>query len=196
MQDCGLVTVEAYDDGFFPVEYKGGRGDTYVVGVKTCGSSRIINIAASRIIVDGGWTHVAVREMSRLLGGGVIMLDGVTYAGFDVVDPFSLSSETGKPVIAVQLHPLNLERVKAALLKHFADWEERFRVIRDYYNSLVPVETPWRPIQVAYTGISLGEAVSILRQTCIYSPEPEPLRIADMIASSLSRLWLNQCVLC
>ncbi|WP_042666803.1 DUF99 family protein [Desulfurococcus amylolyticus] len=182
--------IEAYDDGFFPPEFKGGRGDTFIVGVKTSGF-RVLDIAVSRVLVDGGETYKRIVEMSGLLNGELIMLDGVTYAGFDVVDPFLLHSETGKPVVAVQLYPLNLERVRSALLKHFPDGEERFRVVRNYYESLIPIETAWRIIQVMAVGIDLGRVVRVLRHVCIYSPEPEPLRIADKIASSLSKLFIS-----
>jgi len=179
--------IEAYDDGFFPVGFKGGRGYTYIAGVETSGESSILDIAVSRVIVDGRGTQRVITEMSRLLGGEVILLDGVTYAGFDVVDPFMLHEETGKPVIAVQLYPIDIDRIKAALAKHFTDGMERFRIISQYYSRLAPVETAWRRIHVAPVGIGLEDAAMVIRNTCIYSPVPEPLRIADWIASSLSR---------
>ncbi|MCY0868539.1 MAG: DUF99 family protein [Desulfurococcus sp.] len=196
LEDSAPGVYEAFDDGFFPAEFKSSRGDTYIAGVEATSSFRVVRITLARIPVDGGQAYKAVLNASRQLQGSVVFLDGVTYAGFDVVDPFSLNVETGKPVIAIQLYPLNLERIRRALVKHFNDWRERFKVIESYTKSLTVVDTPWRPIEIAPVGVSLEEAIRILRRTSIYSPEPEPLRIAGRVASSLTRLMHQGLIRC
>lgn len=181
------TSIEAYDDGYFPPHYKGGRGSTYVVGVEVRNLTDTSKIAWSLVTVDQNTTMNAIVNISRFLNGELILLDGVTYAGFDVVDPVYIYRATGKGVIVIQTHSLNLDKIKKALQKHFTDWNERYRVIEYTYRKMVYVETPWRTIRVYAEGIDLGYAIDIVRGSCIYSPIPEPLRIADKIASALSR---------
>ncbi|MEM0000904.1 MAG: DUF99 family protein [Desulfurococcaceae archaeon] len=184
-------TVEAYDDGFFPVRYKGGRGVTYIVGVEVSEQIDVRRIAWSMVRVDLNTTEHAITAISRNLKGSLILLDGVTYAGFDVVDPARLSNSTGKGVVVIQTHPLNLPRIRSALQKHFADWYERYRVIEDVYKNMIYVETPWRTIKIHVQGVDVYEAICTVKRLCLYSPVPEPLRIADKVSSALSRLLLR-----
>lgn len=183
--------VEAYDDGFFPANYKGGRGITYIVGVEVNEQIGVRRIAWSTVKVDLNTTEHAIMAISRNLGGSLILLDGITYAGFDVVNPARLSNSTGKGVIVVQTHPLNLTRIRLALQKHFTDWYERYTIIEDVYKNMFYVETPWRTVRIHVQGINVNEAISVVKRLCLYSPVPEPLRIADKISSALSRLLLR-----
>jgi len=186
------LLLEAYDDGFFPYYFKARRGKTYVVGVEVEGPSLLRKVVVGVVKVDGRDTLGVIKDISKSMSGQVILLDGVIYAGFDVIDPHELHSSTGKGVIVVQLYPLNLNSIQRALQEHFEDWSERFSVIRDVYSKMVRVETPWRILEVYSTGLSFSEALSILKESCIYSPVPEPLRIADKIASALSKIHMNK----
>jgi endonuclease V-like protein UPF0215 family len=186
------VVVEAYDDGFFPYHFKARRGHTYLVGVEVEGASQTRRIASGLVRVDGRDVTKTIVSMSRSMRGSVVMLDGVIYAGFDVVDPHELYSQTGKGVLVVQLYPLNLTSIQVALQEHFEDWRERFELIKSVYSRVVRVDTPWRVLEVYYVGLDFHDVVAVLRRTCIYSPTPEPLRIADKIASTLSRLDVNR----
>ncbi len=182
--------LEAYDDGYFPYYFKARRGLTYIAGVEVEDAYIPRRVAIGVVRVDGGDTHKVIREMSSSMEGDVILLDGVIYAGFDVVDPHDLHNSTGKGVVVIQLFPLHLERIKRALQEHFDDWSERFSIISSVYNKMIRVETPWRLIEVYSVGLEFREVLGVLRETCIYSPNPEPLRIADKIASAISRLYV------
>lgn len=184
-------TIEAYDDGFFPVHYKGGKGKTYIVGVEVGERAKVKRIAWSTVWVDLNTSMQAIASISRTFNGTIMLLDGVTYAGFDVVDPLELSLATGKAVVVVQTHPLDLTKIRLALQKHFADWSDRYHVIERVYKRMMLVETPWRTIRVFIEGISTDDAISMVRSTCVYSPVPEPLRIADKVASALSRMFIR-----
>ncbi|MGC8982436.1 MAG: DUF99 family protein [Desulfurococcaceae archaeon] len=179
--------IEAYDDGYFPRAHKGGKGFTSIAGVLADSPSRAVKLAWSFVRVDANTSEKTIINISNLLGGDVILLDGVTYAGFDVVDPERLYVSTGKAVIAILTHPLNLSRIERALRKHFADWKERFTTIKSVYEKAFYVETPWRTLRVYSVGIAVDNATDLIRKLCIYSPIPEPLRIADKVASAISR---------
>lgn len=147
-------------------------------------------VAWSMVRVDSNMSERAILEMSRFFNGTMILLDSVTYAGFDVVDPSYLFNATGKSIIVIQTHSLDLARVKKALQKHFPDWCERYKVIDETYRRMIPVETPWRVIKILALGMHVEDAIKITRRLCLYSPIPEPLRIADKIASAISRTFL------
>ena len=180
-------SIEAYDDGYFPRAHKGGKGFTSIAGVLADSPSRAVKLAWSFVRVDANTSEKTIINISNLLGGDVILLDGVTYAGFDVVDPERLYVSTGKDVIAILTYPLNLSRIERALRKHFADWKERFTTIKSVYEKAFYVETPWRTLRVYSVGIAVDNATDLIRKLCIYSPIPEPLRIADKVASAISR---------
>ncbi len=186
------MLVEAYDDGFFPYYFKACKGSTYIVGVEVEDFHSVRKVAVGLVKVDGRSTLRVIRDISISMSGSVILLDGVIYAGFDVVDPQELYNNTGKAVIVIQLYPLNLKSIEKALREHFVDWSERFNVIKSIYSRMIRVETPWRIIEVYSIGLDFNTAVTVLRRSCLYSPMPEPLRIADKIASALSRLHINQ----
>jgi len=181
--------IEAYDDGYFPPAFKGGRGDTLIVGVEVSPELHVERVALSRVRVDMNTSMRAIISISRLFEGEVVLLDGVTYSGFDIVDPDEVSMETGKSVIVVFTHPLNLKRIEDALSKHFEDWRDRYAVIERVYKSTVHFYTPWRYIRLYIRGLDLSTVRLIFKNTCLYSPVPEPLRLADKLASSLSNVY-------
>ena len=183
------MRVEGFDDGFFPVDFKGKKGTTVIAGVELDGNV-VTRIGYGTVVVDARDSERVVAGLSKLMTGELVFLDGVTYSGFDVVDPENIHSETGKPVIVVQHYPLNLDRIRKALVKHFPDWAERFRVINKVASSMTYVETPWKPVLIYPVGLSLDKAVELYKKNCIYSPIPEALRIADMVASNISRVRL------
>ncbi|MEM0378060.1 MAG: DUF99 family protein [Thermosphaera sp.] len=182
---------EGFDDGFFPAWFKGGRGATVVAGVEL-EENLLTRVGYGRVVVDGRESSRIIINISKMMTGELVFLDGVTYSGFDVVDPDWIFQETGKPVIVVQHYPLDLNRIKGALLKHFPDGGERFEVIKRVASSMSYVDTPWKPVQIYHVGLSFDKAVEAYKKACIYSPIPEPLRIADMLASSISKLVHRQ----
>ncbi|MEM1639264.1 MAG: DUF99 family protein [Desulfurococcaceae archaeon] len=184
--------IEAFDDGYFPSWYKGGKGCTYIAGVETVEFLVVRRIAWSTVNVDSNTSMSKIIELSKFFEGEVVILDGVTYAGFDVVDPDQVSDRTGKGVIVIQLYPLNLDKIKVALQKHFVDWRERYSVIEKTYLKMIYYDTPWRTIKIYVRNIDLEKAFYILKNACLFSPVPEPLRIADKLASALSQVFSDK----
>ncbi|WP_440058983.1 DUF99 family protein [Thermogladius sp. 4427co] len=182
----------AFDDGYFPVEYKAGRGYTVIAGVKTSEVFKPVAIGAKPVPVDANQSTNAIVELSKKLGKGVILLDGITYSGFDIVDPWLVNKLTGSPVIVVQYGEIRVDRVERALRKHFRNGEERLGLFMRTYSSMKPLETKWRTIRILPVGIEYPAAVEYLRKAMIYSPIPEPLRIAHFIASALTRMFYHR----
>jgi len=185
MTETGVL---AFDDGYFPACYKSRRGKTVLAGVTISGSFVIRKITFSTITVDGREATQSIIEQARLHQGyTAIMLDGVTYAGFDVVDPEVIYDELKVPVIVVQQYPLNIKSVEEALRKNFQDWFDRLEIIEKVTYKYRYLDTRWKIVQYCAIGLEPREAETMLRSTMIYSPIPEPLRIAHAVASTISR---------
>ncbi len=191
----------AFDDGYFPPTYKARKGKTILLGVLTRsnGTYDLLNVFYTTQYVDDLKTTQniiqIVNTFCKSFDGLVILLDGITCCGFDVADPDEIYSETGFPVITVQQYPLDLNRIYVSLKKHFIDYEKRFAVIKRVSSRYVFLSTPWKTIQFYAIGVPVEEAKSILVKSMIYSPVPEPLRIAHMLASELARRQIRAGIL-
>jgi endonuclease V-like protein UPF0215 family len=115
-----------------------------------------------------------------------ILLGGVTFAGFNIIDPHVLHQAFHVPVIVViGVHPNN-KSVKRALVRHFKDWPHRWRIIQSlgplHRIRTVPSENP---IYYEMFGCTTYEARKILKSWALVSRMPEPLRVASMVARGL-----------
>ncbi len=182
-----LRNIVGVDDGYFPPNYKDLRLHTVLVAV-LCEGAVPKDLRIGRVRVDYDDVNSKVIELVSDLGStDLVILDGVTYAGFNVVDPDVVSNELGIPVITFFHYELNLRRIEYALNKHFPDGNRRLKVIKKVYLSSVDVPTPWRRVRIYVVGMPLNEAVRTLKKLQTVSPIPEPLRIADIVASGISR---------
>ncbi len=185
----GSLRNVGIDDGYFPPEFKARRGRTVLVAV-LCEGVVPVDAEVGLITVDGtDATSEALnllRELNNLGGLDVVFLDGVTYAGFNFIDPRVIYRELGYPVIVVFKHDLDLPKVERALKKNFRDWERRLEVITSVYSVSTVVRTRWRELRVSPYGLKKPEVTDILNRLQTISPYPESLRLSDVVASGLS----------
>lgn len=176
------------DDGYFPLTYKKRVGKTILTTV-ACDGVKVSDIRITSVTVDGlDATESVVRCLKSLSSKYlVVFLDGVTYAGFNVVDPEAVYRETSIPAITIFRHRLNLNAVIAALKNNFSDWLDRYLVIKKVYDNSHEVRTPKGLLTLSCYGISLEEAHKLTVELQVLSYYPEPLRLADIIASGLTR---------
>jgi endonuclease V-like protein UPF0215 family len=103
-----------------------------VVGVVFRGCKWIEGVLSTNITVDGLDATEKIGAMLQASGHyrqiRVIMLNGVTFGGFNVVDINALSKATGLPVIAVTEKKPDLDQVRSAL-QHLPDFELRWQAI-------------------------------------------------------------------
>ncbi|MDD3042815.1 MAG: DUF99 family protein [Methanosarcinaceae archaeon] len=160
-----------------------------IVGTVFRGGGWMDGVLRSEITRDGkDATEVICRMAKRSKHYGqlrVIMLDGVTYGGFNVVDISKLNKETGLPVIVVMRSYPDFEKIRGAL-GHFTDGEERLGVIEKAGRiEEVVTKKPENPIYIQKAGIGFDSAKKIVRLTATRSNIPEPLRVAHMIATGI-----------
>jgi endonuclease V-like protein UPF0215 family len=115
------------------------------------------------------------------------MLSGVSFGGFNLISIKELAMRIRKPVIAVIRDKPNNQAVLAALRKHFPDWKQRWRIVRDagHVHSCKPLaEEPRLYFEVK--GTSAARAKALISSASRISRLPEPVRVAGLIAKGLS----------
>jgi len=118
----------------------------------------------------------------------VIMLNGVTLAGFNVVDIEELHRRVKLPVLAVTRDKPDFDDIRRAL-QNLPNSQERWRAIENAGKILkVRTREGEEPVYLHVAGISEEDAKRILKGTSTRSNIPEALRVAHIIASGLTQL--------
>jgi len=173
------------DDGPFPPKYDHEirRAPLLAVWLK---GPHLERLRAGQIIVDG---LDATAKAVTLLRGTLripVLLSGVTFGGFNLIDPFKIQKSCKSPVIVVIGNRPDNTAVKRALSRHFVDWKQRWDLIR----SLGPLQrtkpmSNEPPLFFECVGCSTHEAGSILKDWALVSRIPEPVRVAGILARGL-----------
>jgi len=176
------------DDGAF-IPRTAGKAD--VVGVVFRGGHWLDGVMRTEVNIDG---LDATKRISSMVTKSphyeqlrVLMLSGITFAGFNVVDIRELFEFTSLPVIALTRERPDLEGVRRAL-ENLPDRAVRWGAVQSAGDVFqVKVHSGVAPVHVQVAGVSIGDAERIVRLSCTRSGFPEPLRVAHLIASSLTK---------
>lgn len=182
------IRVIGIDDGAFKSHLK---GQVPVIGVVFRGGFWLDGVIHTRIAVDGIDATEKIASMiirsSHYKQLRVIMLNGVTFAGFNVVDVKALNSVTKLPIITVTREKPDFDAIHKAL-KNLPKSETRWKAILSAGD---PIEISTRSaeakVYVQTTGLTKEDAQKILRLTSTRSNIPEALRVAHLIASGITR---------
>lgn len=109
-----------------------------------------------------------------------IMTDGISFAGFNLVDIHELNKKTGLPVIVIQRKKPDVEEFLKAQ-ERFGNFQERKRIV-EKSGKFFRLEKVW----FQFSGIAESEAREIISLSTTHGNIPEPLRIAHLMASGLS----------
>jgi uncharacterized protein len=181
------IRVLGVDDGKFIPHLK---AQVPVVGIVFRGGYWLDGVMSTQITVDG---FDATAKISSMIKNSphckqlrVVMLNGITFGGFNVVDIKALNAETNLPVIAVTTREPDLTRVHLAL-KNLPYSEERWKAVVNA-GEIFPVVTRGGQQRVYFevAGIAVDSAVEVLRLTATRSKVPEALRVAHLVASGIS----------
>lgn len=187
------LTVYAVDDGYFPVSRE-RRVCTIVVVIKTSiiqDTRKVIvfnDMKIKEIKIDSMEITSKIKQLIesyKPTTNDIILFDGITYAGFGVIDLKEIESII-KNIIVFFYRPLNLHKIKRALSANFPDWVKRYDIISNIYNKAITLEVNNLIIRV-YSTLNVKNTKEVLRKMILFSPVPEPLRMAHIIASTLSR---------
>lgn len=181
------IRVLGIDDGVF-TPHSDELVD--VVGVVYRGGYWFDGFMHTRVHVDGFDANERLAEMivrSPHLGQlRVVFLNGVTLAGFNVVDIEALWRETGLPVVAVTRDKPDFVDIKKAL-QNLSFSERRWSAIEKAGGMFsVCTKEGELPVFVHAAGLSEAVARRVLKSTSTHSNVPECLRVAHLIASGLT----------
>ena len=180
------IRVIGVDDSPFVPHTK---GQVPIIGVVFRGGYWLDGVMHTKIAVDG---FDSTEKIVAMITSSphykqlrVIMLNGVTFAGFNIVDVKALNAGTKLPVMTVTREKPDLAKIRKAL-KNLPKSQERWNTI---LNAGEPFEVPTRrgkkKIYMQVIGISRDDAQKILRLTSTRSNIPEALRVAHLIASGV-----------
>lgn len=179
------IRVLGVDDGKFVPH---APGEVIVVGVVFRGGCSIDGVMHTHVAVDG---FDATEKIAAMVNGSphckqlrLIMLDGITFGGFNIVDLKKLNASTRLPVIALTCEKPDLEAVHEAL-GNLPKSEERRRMILEA-GKIMEVQSRGKKLYMEVAGISQADAEEIVGATSTRSSLPEPLRVAHLIASGVS----------
>ena len=184
------IRIVGIDDGMFTPH---SEAMVDVIGVVFRGGYWLDGFMHTKVTVDG---MDATEKLVQMVTSSphhkqlrVIMLNGVTMAGFNVVDIDGLHTRTKIPVIAVTRDKPDFKEIREAL-RHLPDTSRRLRVIARA-GKIMRVQTRENaePIYAHTVGLNEETARRILRTTSTRSNIPEPLRVAHIIASGLGQSW-------
>jgi endonuclease V-like protein UPF0215 family len=179
------IRVLGIDDGKFIPHTE---GCVIVVGVVFRGGCWIDGVMRTRITIDG---LDATEKLTSMINTSphrrqlrLLMLNGVTFAGFNLVDIKTLNSATGLPGVVLTREKPDLEAIHQAL-KHLPDTDERWRIVLAA-GEIHEVTCKGSKLYMEMAGISLADALKIVELTSTRSCFPEPLRVAHLIASGIT----------
>ena len=175
-----LTHAIGFDDAPFP---RGHRGDVRVVGALYARTT-LHAVVSGHVRRDG---RNSTDELGRLVSGsgehlGLVLLQGIALAGFNVVDLARLHAQTGRPVLVVARRPPDLERVRRALLTRVPGGARKWRLIET-----AGAMEPYAGVYVQRAGLTLDAAATALAALTVAGRIPEPLRAAHLIAGGVTR---------
>lgn len=182
------IRVLGVDDGVFAPHSK---GVATVVGVVYRGGYWLDGVMRTEVEIDGMDSTEKIASMITASPHydqlRVVMLNGVTFAGFNMVDIKKLFQRVRLPVITVTREKPDFDDIRRAL-RNLPEYEKRVEAMENA-GKLMEVHTRdgEQAVYVQIAGISEKDAEKILKSTSTRSNIPEALRVAHIIASGLTR---------
>lgn len=181
------IRVLGVDDGPFTPH----QGYAPVVGIVFRGGYWLDGVLSTKVKVDG---FDATDKISSMIVESphyrqvrVMMLDGVTFGGFNIVNIKELNVLTKLPVIVVTRDKPDFREIHAAL-RNLPRRAERWTAVQDA-GQIFEVQTRSRGerVYMEICGIQESDARRIVQLTSTRSNIPEALRVAHLVASGVSQ---------
>jgi endonuclease V-like protein UPF0215 family len=173
-----LLRAVGFDDAPFR---RGARGAVGLAGV-VCAGTRFEGLLWGHVRQDG-WN--ATDALLDLLGGSkflaqlhLVLLDGIAFGGFNVVDLPRLAAGIGRPCLAVMRRPPDLAGVEAAV-RRLPRAEARLALLR----RAGPVHRLGGFVFQVH-GAAPEAAADALARVTDRGAVPEPLRLAHLIGAA------------
>jgi endonuclease V-like protein UPF0215 family len=130
----------------------------------------------------------ATRTLVRMVGGSrfashlqLVLMQGVSLGGFNVVDLSQIHDRLGIPVLVVARRAPQMDKIREVLLRRVPGGARKWELI----ERLGPMEAV-AGVFVQRVGISLADAERVVTRFAVHGHIPEPLRTAHIIAGGIA----------
>lgn len=159
-----------------------------LVGTIFRGGSWLDGILSTKVRVDGMDATDRVSKMienCKFKDIRVVMLDGLGFAGFNLVDIEELNARTGLPVVVIVRKMPNFVEIESAL-NNLNQKKKRLSYIEKAGEPKRVQTKPKKFIYIQTKGIRFKDAEQIVKLSATRSLIPEPIRVAHLIASGMA----------
>lgn len=161
---------------------KAHRGDVPLLGA-VYASDRLDGVVLGKARRDG---RNGARQIAAMIRGsrfddhvGCVLLQGITVAGFNVVDLGELHERIERPILVVTRKAPDLRSIRRALLTKVPGGVRKWALI----EAAGPME-PCGPLFIQRVGLSPARAAATLERHTRHGALPEPLRVAHLLAAA------------
>lgn len=179
------VRILGFDDGAFTPR---SAELVPVIGVIFRGGKFLDGLLKTEVEIDG---NDATEKIVQLINSSrhkqqlkIVMFDGITMAGFNMIDIKEIFEKTKLPVIVINRKIPDLAKVKNAL-KKFEDFEKRWEAVKNAGPIKECFIKDFKKVYYQNIGIKDDVAREVIKLSCTRSYIPEPLRIAHIIATGI-----------
>jgi endonuclease V-like protein UPF0215 family len=158
------------------------RGDVSLIGVVFT-RTRLDGVMTSKLRKDGANATTAIAGMIEASPfaehAQLVLLGGITFGGFNVVDIAALHERLERPVLVLARRRPKLAIIRETLLEKVPGGARKWALI----EKAGPME-PCGDLWVQRAGLELDQAAQAIRELTIHGKLPEPVRIAHLIAGA------------
>jgi len=175
------IRILAWDDG--PFEFK-TKGNDILVGVIFRGGKILDGLLKTEVEIDGiDATEKIIEKTLKTKHKDIriIMLDGITFAGFNTVDIKEIYEKTNLPVIVVNRKKPDFKKF-IETLKRMSNSRKRLKCVENA-GPIYWVSVKNKRVCFQCYGIRKDDAAKIIKESSTMSLIPEPLRVAHLIAT-------------
>jgi len=179
------IRIIGFDDGPFIPKSK---GKVPVVGVIYRGGNYLDGILKTEVKIDG---IDSTKKLIDIINSSrhkeqlrIIILDGITVGGFNLIDIKKLNKKTNLPVLVINRKKPEITKFKNAL-KNFKNYKKRLEIMENAGETKVLKIEKHKNLYYQCIGLDKNEIEKIIKMSCIHSLIPEPLRVAHLIASAI-----------
>jgi endonuclease V-like protein UPF0215 family len=180
----GEIRILGIDDA--PFSFK-SREKVPLIGTIFRGGDYIEGVLKTEVEVDG---DNATERISEMVNSSkhkqqirIIMLDGITVGGFNVVDIKELFENTGVPIIVVTRRMPDTESVRRAI-ENFDDKDDKLKALNSA-GEIHTVDVNSGRVYIHMCGVALDDAKKIVKISVRRGLIPEPIRVSHLIATAV-----------
>ncbi|MBW2965864.1 DUF99 family protein [Candidatus Woesearchaeota archaeon] len=174
------IRILGVDDAPFD---KFNEKEVLIVGTIFRGGSWLDGVLSTKVRVDGNNSTKKLIEMINKCKFKpqiqCIILDGIAFGGFNIVDVEELNKKTKIPIIIVIRRMPDFNKIKKTLKR--LGKERKYKLI-EKAGEVYKIGK----IYVQINGIDLEDAREILKISCTRSLLPEPIRAAHLIGAGIT----------